>query len=143
MSVLGWAHYYEFWAYPGDLEIASLDYDLDKAKVISQKPIGVFDGKYENDSSIIQENIVTFSYDKSEAYSWSHNLGVGLTVMAGGEAGVPFFAKGYWEVSVSTTYNYQTTKSVVNTVERSYSSRVRVAPGTKVQAECTIQEAKL
>ena len=130
MSVLGWAHYYEFWAYPGDLEIASLDYDLDKAKVISQKPIAVFDEELENDSSIIQGIDVAFTYSKTETYSWSHNMGVGLTVMAGGQAGVPFFAKGYWEVSVSTTYNYQKTKSVVNKQERSYESSVKVAPGT-------------
>ena len=120
MSVLGWAHYYEFWAYPGDLEIDKLEYDLDKAKIVSQKPRGVFDQELENNSSIVQTNIVTFSYSKSESFSWSHSLGVELIVTAGGEAGVPFFAKGYWSVSVSTTYNYQNTKSVTNTETYSY-----------------------
>lgn len=34
MDVYGWHHYYEFWAYPDDLQIVSLDYDLDKAQIV-------------------------------------------------------------------------------------------------------------
>ena len=39
-------------------------------------------------------------------------------VTAGGEAGVPFLAKGTWEVSVSTTYNYEQSKTVETSEER-------------------------
>lgn len=41
MSVLGWSHYYQFWAYPNDLEISRLEYKLDKAKLISNTPKGI------------------------------------------------------------------------------------------------------
>jgi hypothetical protein len=31
MTVEGWSHYYDFWAYPDDLKMSRLEYELDKA----------------------------------------------------------------------------------------------------------------
>ena len=39
---------------------------------------------------------------------------------AGGEAGVPFLAKGKWEVSVATTYDFTKTKTVTTTTTKDY-----------------------
>ena len=111
--------------------------------MLSQKPIHAFETELINNSSIQQSNTIEFSYTKSEEYSWSHSLEVGLTVTAGGEAGVPFVAKGHWEVSVSTTYNYQTSNTVSKSETRTYSSPVNVAPHTKITASCSTQEAKM
>lgn len=64
-------------------------------------------------------------------------------VTAGGEAGVPFLAKGKWEVSVATTYDFTKTKTVTTTTTKDYTSPANVAPWTRLEAECYIQEAKL
>lgn len=111
--------------------------------MLSQKPIHAFSTELINHSSVKQTNTIEFSYTKSEEYSWSHSLEVGLTVTAGGSAGVPLVANGHWEVSVSTTYNYQTSNTVSKSETRTYSSPVSVAPKTKITAECTTQEAKM
>ena len=66
-----------------------------------------------------------------------------MIVTAGGEAGVPFLAKGKWEVSVSTTYDFTKTKTVTTTTTKDYTSPVSVAPYTKIEAECVIHEGKL
>lgn len=62
---------------------------------------------------------------------------------AGGKAGVPFLAEGKWEVSLDTTYDFTKEKTVTNTETREYDSPVAVAPWTRIEAECIIQEAKL
>ena len=37
MTFAGWTHFYEFWAYPEDLKISGIEYDLDKALVVESK----------------------------------------------------------------------------------------------------------
>lgn len=42
MNYAGWAHYYEFWAYPKDLKLGELQYHYDEARLVSRtvKPVG-------------------------------------------------------------------------------------------------------
>lgn len=67
MNYNGWTHFYEFWAYPEDLKIASLDYDLTKAQVVKQNPKTVYEHLESNEFSneILTKNI-KFSYNKEE-----------------------------------------------------------------------------
>lgn len=38
MNISGWKHFYEFYAFPDDLKISGIEYDLEKALVVKQKP---------------------------------------------------------------------------------------------------------
>lgn len=48
MSVAGWRHYYEFWAYPGDLHVTSWAYDIKNAKHWADAPEKLCVDRFEN-----------------------------------------------------------------------------------------------
>lgn len=53
MSIGGWRQYLDFWAFPDDLKIEKLNYNLDEAKIESQKQLEIFKETLTNPSTVM------------------------------------------------------------------------------------------
>lgn len=112
MTRSGWTHYYEFWAYPSDLKIAGLKYDLANAEVLKKDKVTVYEKTLKNDSGRQSEGLVSFKYKKSKTHSWNHHT----DVFPGDNdafTGMPTHVHGKWGVETEAKYNFNQKKTVL------------------------------
>jgi hypothetical protein len=115
-----------------DFEIATLDYDVNGAKVLQSGPAELYRQTVRNDSQYPQSSTITGSQSVSETSGWSDSLAVKVGVSTSFKTGIPFVAEGKVQVSVEVTNTYTWNGSKTSTKTWGFNTPVSVPAKTVI-----------
>lgn len=117
-----------------DVEISTIDYDVDAAKIISSNPAELYRQQVSNHTMQTQTSAISGSESVSETSGWSDSLGAKIGVKTTFSTGIPFVAEGKVEVSAEISNTYTWSGSTTHTKTWSFNTPVSVPPMTTMIA---------
>lgn len=123
--------------------IISLDYDTTKSKIIDLGSAEVYKQEINNNGSSKQTTEISETVAVSVTKGWSNTFGVKVSVEAGGEAGIPFVAKGQVKVTGEVSNAFTMSKSETTTRSFTFKNPVTIPPNTKMVCLATVRKSTL
>ena len=117
-----------------DIEISSIDYDVNAAKILRSGPAELYRQSVHNNSTQSQTSTISGSESVSETSGWSDSLAVKVGASTSFKTGVPFIAEGKVTVSIDVTNTYTWNGSTTKTKTWGFNTPVSVPPHITIDA---------
>jgi hypothetical protein len=112
-------------------QIESIKYDIVKAKFGPSQLGELYSQIVDNGSTELQISTINGQEAVTEEYSWSHSLGVSVTLGTSFNCGIPIIAEGKVDVSLELSYQFTWGGSVSKEESWGFEVPMSVPPGKK------------
>jgi Clostridium epsilon toxin ETX/Bacillus mosquitocidal toxin MTX2 len=107
---------------------STIEYHIDKAKILSQGEISLYSQRVKNDGPVDQTSEISGSETVTEEFGYSNSLGVTVGVSTEFTCGFPYLAEEKIEISVETSYEHEWSGSNSRSKTWSFSTPMNVPP---------------
>jgi Clostridium epsilon toxin ETX/Bacillus mosquitocidal toxin MTX2 len=122
---------------------STIEYHIDKAKILSQGENSLYSQRVKNDGPVDQTSEISGSETVTEEFGYSNSLGVTVGVSTEFTCGFPYLAEEKIEISVETSYEHEWSGSNSRSKTWSFSTPMNVPPHMTMVAKVVVKKSKI
>lgn len=126
----------------GEVNLVSMNFFIDQAKLLTEKPNVIAEQTLVNKSNEAQTMAFKYSVTEGKTKSTSHTIGFNYGIKVGFEAGF-FGMNGKYEASFSFSHSHTFSESISSGITKSYEFPLKAAPRSTYVAKAMVHEANM